>query len=870
MKQQKTYYGRIKKYIVLSVLISQLFMFFTISTSYILFKHMRSRDMLSALSQSYEQSLNSLTAKIDNTLYMFETSGAISFVGRYPSYFDSEREMSERYNKICRFLDYSELNNRYFSSYYIIGNSHSPLSLVKKNGSFSAPTALSFDYSFIFQHLDSNEFVKNYQKLFYLDKTACDNIKVPEKYRAAFDLFLDELDGKLIYTTLRNNAFCVLVINESIFDDIFTVADNYSVSVLLKSSDDTILYQNKIGGKAASEFSNLRSKISIFCDRYDLTLTPHGFISFWDILFFLISFVLCCTVVLYAVYHSEYYASKIMNPYRIITNFFRLTKDIDAFSSSFYHNSVHTRSGMNKLFLDTFIHTIIIPSLLALSLQSALFYGYTLNIFQRDIDSVHQNTITEMQNMFDTFIIQSVINNQEDPKSFSRSAYTLKLNHNLLVESVPFSDKNYSFSKLNTQLRQLRPYLKNGTLVSLHSDIFGDPAIAILRTADNNSYTLNVIKSRELTNVKTPFPIYYVLTDSENSILAQSSSGSIKNIHSVIEKNSSRLIKKYVFPEYNWTLCTFADIEQINSQIFNTCLLDGLVITLMLLVMLIIAWLNAISIMRPFENIINSMSKSSFSKIEQTDAAQSEIEELISVYNNMLTRIQHMTEETIRLAAEKEQLTLLKIQTEMNVLQHQINPHFLYNTLNMISLNAASFNADTLSNITSALSDIFRYSTNVSNNDTFLGNEFENLDNYIYIWSMRFPERFKIDKDIDPDTEMIPSLKLILQPIVENCFMHAFDNMEDNCRIQIKSYTDDNNVIISIKDNGQGLSEEDLNNLRNRTNDTSLPLTGRGIGMRNVYQRLKLAYGSNFDFIIESTEGQGTTITIKYDISTDT
>lgn len=96
--------------------------------------------------------------------------------------------------------------------------------------------------------------------------------------------------------------------------------------------------------------------------------------------------------------------------------------------------------------------------------------------------------------------------------------------------------------------------------------------------------------------------------------------------------------------------------------------------------------------------------------------------------------------------------------------------------------------------------------------------------------------------------------------------MHAFDNMPKNCTISINSYIEDDNVVISIKDNGHGIEKNKLVELREKIKDTSQPLTGKGIGIRNVYQRLMLAYGDAFDFSVESTEGHGTTVTIKYDI----
>ena len=160
-----------------------------------------------------------------------------------------------------------------------------------------------------------------------------------------------------------------------------------------------------------------------------------------------------------------------------------------------------------------------------------------------------------------------------------------------------------------------------------------------------------------------------------------------------------------------------------------------------------------------------------------------EIEEMLNVYNKMIRHIKKITEDKLSLMREEERANALKIQAELNALQQQINPHFLYNTLEMINLNLLKYGDFSTSKVIGNLSKIFRYSISRANETVALCDEIENTKNYLSIWDIRFPGRFKFIWDIDENLLNRKTLKLILQPIMENCFFHAFDNKSENCVI---------------------------------------------------------------------------------------
>lgn len=132
------------------------------------------------------------------------------------------------------------------------------------------------------------------------------------------------------------------------------------------------------------------------------------------------------------------------------------------------------------------------------------------------------------------------------------------------------------------------------------------------------------------------------------------------------------------------------------------------------------------------------------------------------------------------------------------------------------------------------------------------------------VWDVRFPGRYEFSWDIDEGIKNLKSLKLILQPITENCFFHAFNDMMSHCSVKISAFTDGDFIVINIEDNGCGIEQKTLDEIYKKFSSKNLELTGKGIGICNVYRRLKLFYGDSADITIQSTVGRGTNIQIRF------
>lgn len=293
--------------------------------------------------------------------------------------------------------------------------------------------------------------------------------------------------------------------------------------------------------------------------------------------------------------------------------------------------------------------------------------------------------------------------------------------------------------------------------------------------------------------------------------------------------------------------------------------MDITAILAFLLFIMIFSWIYSARFMTPLERIKTAMSEGSTTDSDNNISNNSnEIEEVLSVYNKMVHHIKKMTEDKIELVCKEEQANALKSRAELNALQQQINPHFLYNTLEMINLSVLKTGDIGTSKLVGKLSKIFRYAISSVTETVFLYEEIENTQNYMSIWNTRFPNRYEFVWDVDDSLLNTKVLKLIMQPIMENCFFHAFNDSMTNCIIKTQICYENNYLIITIADNGCGISQDKIECLYKKFSDDSPDFNSKGIGIWNVYKRLKLYYDDSASISVTSNENSGMIIQIKF------
>lgn len=210
-------------------------------------------------------------------------------------------------------------------------------------------------------------------------------------------------------------------------------------------------------------------------------------------------------------------------------------------------------------------------------------------------------------------------------------------------------------------------------------------------------------------------------------------------------------------------------------------------------------------------------------------------------------------------------------QAKIAALQSQINPHFLYNTLECIRSEALLYECQSIADMAKALAAFFRYSISKKENIVTVRDELRNIENYFMIQSYRFENKFSFDikvsqEDAEVYNYQVP--KLSLQPIVENAIFHGLETKAADGKVTIRAYTTDKELVMVISDNGVGIAPETLLQMQNalrtqgqlemhKSNEH-----GNGIALYNVNQRIKLLFGEAYGLHIYSTKGMGTDVEI--------
>lgn len=214
-------------------------------------------------------------------------------------------------------------------------------------------------------------------------------------------------------------------------------------------------------------------------------------------------------------------------------------------------------------------------------------------------------------------------------------------------------------------------------------------------------------------------------------------------------------------------------------------------------------------------------------------------------------------------------------QAEFLALQNQINPHFLYNTLEAIRGDALCAGLENIADITEALSTFFRYTITETGNLVSLENELENVENYFKIQQYRFGEKLKMEIHLPENETYVLGLqfpKLTLQPIIENAVFHGLEGKAEGGTIKIHIETTENKVLVSIEDNGVGIAEDVLSEINRKLDLVSLNIINddkkkRGsIALYNVCRRIKLLFGEEYGIHIFSMVGIGTDVRINIPI----
>jgi len=291
--------------------------------------------------------------------------------------------------------------------------------------------------------------------------------------------------------------------------------------------------------------------------------------------------------------------------------------------------------------------------------------------------------------------------------------------------------------------------------------------------------------------------------------------------------------------------------------------LSGFINILIITTVLLItasAMIISLLLTRPIRKLMMMMrhvESGSFEKVYQIKGVY-EVRELSRSFIQMVHKVEHLMGE---LRKEQEQILSDQVQLskiEMKLLHAQLNPHFLYNTLDSVVWLAESGDQKNVVKMTEALSNYFRLTLAKGDEVIPLENELKHTENYLIIQKMRYNEQFDYSIKNELGFSDYMTLKNIIQPIVENSILHGVANMLQQCLITVRAYSQDNHkLIIEVSDNGCGIKPSILENILSKQ-----PGSKSGIGIHNVNKRIQLMYGKEFGLEYESEPDVGTTVKI--------
>ena len=232
-----------------------------------------------------------------------------------------------------------------------------------------------------------------------------------------------------------------------------------------------------------------------------------------------------------------------------------------------------------------------------------------------------------------------------------------------------------------------------------------------------------------------------------------------------------------------------------------------------------------------------------------------EIEHLSHSISSMVSTLRHLMDDIIEQEAQKRR-------SELDVLQSQINPHFLYNTLDSVVWMTENGRTDEAVLMVTSLARFFRISLSRGSNIITIADELEHAHHYLTIQKMRFKNKFSADISAEKGVEVLYTLKLIVQPILENAIYHGMEYADGDGKIEVRAFRQGEDVLIDVTDNGPGMPREVVERLLDESY-TGPASKGSGIGLRNVHQRIRLTFGEEYGLTIISEPDAGTRVRIR-------
>lgn len=394
--------------------------------------------------------------------------------------------------------------------------------------------------------------------------------------------------------------------------------------------------------------------------------------------------------------------------------------------------------------------------------------------------------------------------------------------------------------------------------------------LAVLEVITNDSLLQNFLKAVDVNQkmqvliVQGGETVYRnegtLLDDEQTEVLLAMAEASDQG-YAYLRKQRT-LVNSLSISELSTTFYFFSQMNEVFVDIRTKVIVLGLTLLVSLVVLTGIYYATASSLVRRILGLAKHMRHVDESKLTYYEVGKSndEIDFLTRSYNSLIRRIDDLLN-TVHKAE------LMKKEADYLVLQAQIKPHFLYNTLESIHMLAEINNDQEVVDATYTFGRLLRYTLNSGENDTNLLHEIDNVRHYLEMQKLRMLERLSFSIQVMTKIDAVRCPRFILQPLVENCIQHGIGRSRKLGEIDIVVRRENDELLIVIADNGPGIPNDRLDLIRgvldNELDRKALLCENSGYGLYNVSERIRAFYGGQTRLLINSREGEGTTFTLK-------
>jgi len=333
----------------------------------------------------------------------------------------------------------------------------------------------------------------------------------------------------------------------------------------------------------------------------------------------------------------------------------------------------------------------------------------------------------------------------------------------------------------------------------------------------------------------------------------------------IVEMDGTTYVAVYdTCKSVDWKIVNFVPIRQYSAQVADITRMMVIISILAILIAVIITYFVSRGISNPIEKLSQAMDEVELSNMDVTvDIFQEdEIGHLSRNFNSLIQKLKR--------SIQKEYEThLMQKDAEMKALQAQTNPHFLYNVLQSISAIAMVHHVGEINTMAKSLGKMLRYSIKTRDYVVTIADEVAHVRHYLAIQKIRYGDKLTYSIHVPEYLADTPVLKLVLQPLVENAIIHGFEGKDGEGVVHLSCQRDRGCLLCTVSDNGKGIGPEALETLLTELHeeDSGFYTDGApGIGLKNTVMRLRMFYGENFNFTIESQEAKGTTIQLRIPI----